>query len=65
MNHLKLVSILALGLAACSIASADIRVGQDAPDFSVQDQNGKVRTLADFKGKTLVLAFYPKDFTGG
>lgn len=65
MNHLKLLAILTLAVSACSVARADVRVGQDAPDFAVQDQNGKVRSLAEFKGKTLVLAFYPKDFTGG
>ena len=65
MNHFKLLAFVVLGLGFSSSARADIRVGQEAPDFSVQDQNGKVRTLAEFKGKTLVLAFYPKDFTGG
>lgn len=65
MNHFRLFAIVVLGLAARSYLRADVRVGQEAPDFSVQDQNGKVRTLAEFKGKTLVLAFYPKDFTGG
>ncbi len=36
-----------------------------APDFSMYDSNGNQHTLADFKGKWLVLYFYPKDDTPG
>jgi len=39
--------------------------GQPAPDFAVADETGKVRKLADFRGKTLVLWFYPKADTPG
>lgn len=37
----------------------------NAADFSLKDQDGKTRTLADFAGKWLVLYFYPKDGTPG
>jgi thioredoxin-dependent peroxiredoxin len=40
-------------------------VGTAAPAFRLQDQNGKWTTLEDFKGKWLVLYFYPKDNTPG
>ena len=36
-----------------------------APDFSLPDQHGNTKTLADFKGKWVVLYFYPKDATPG
>lgn len=36
-----------------------------APDFSLNDSDGKTRTLADYKDKWLVLYFYPKDDTPG
>ncbi len=36
-----------------------------ATDFSLKDQNGETRTLADFAGRWLVLYFYPKDDTPG
>ncbi|MBL8028143.1 MAG: thioredoxin-dependent thiol peroxidase [Fibrobacteres bacterium] len=39
--------------------------GMKAPDFSLKNSEGKKVTLADFKGKTLVLYFYPKDNTPG
>lgn len=38
---------------------------KQAPDFSLQDQDGTVKTLADYAGKWLVLYFYPKDDTSG
>ena len=40
-------------------------LGQQAPDFSVMNQNGEIRTLADYAGKWLLLYFYPKDNTPG
>lgn len=42
-----------------------VKVGQKAPDFKVNDQDGNLVSLADFKGKKLVLFFYPKDMTPG
>lgn len=42
-----------------------LNVGEKAPDFSLSDDSGQTRTLADFAGKTLVLYFYPKDDTPG
>ena len=42
-----------------------LQAGDKAPDFKVNDENGKVRSLKDFKGKKLVLYFYPKDNTPG
>lgn len=42
-----------------------IEVGQIAPDFSAKDQNGDTITLSQFKGKKVVLYFYPKDNTPG
>jgi peroxiredoxin Q/BCP len=43
-----------------------VRVGQTAPDFSLNDQNGMPVTLSDYRGRqTVVLYFYPKDSTPG
>jgi len=39
--------------------------GNDAPNFEGKDQNGNTIKLLDFKGKKLVLFFYPKDNTPG
>lgn len=39
--------------------------GQTAPGFTLANQDGKPTSLSDFRGKWVVLYFYPKDFTGG
>jgi peroxiredoxin Q/BCP len=42
-----------------------LKAGDRAPDFSVQNQDGKTIKLSDFKGRKVVLYFYPKDDTSG
>lgn len=42
-----------------------IEVGKKAPDFTLTDQNDKKISLKDFKGKKIILYFYPKDNTSG
>ena len=39
--------------------------GTQAPEFTLPDQNGEMRSLKDFRGKKVVLYFYPKDMTAG
>ena len=39
--------------------------GQKAPDFSLMNEKGEMVHLADFKGKNVILYFYPKDMTPG
>lgn len=43
----------------------DLKVGDIAPDFTGKDATGKEVSLDDFKGKKVVLYFYPKDLTPG
>jgi len=42
-----------------------LKEGDKAPDFTAKDQNGKTISLSDFKGKNVILYFYPKDDTPG
>ncbi|PIS41006.1 MAG: peroxiredoxin [Candidatus Kerfeldbacteria bacterium CG08_land_8_20_14_0_20_43_14] len=42
-----------------------ILLNQPAPEFTAQDQNGKIKTLADYQGQWVLFYFYPKDFTSG
>ena len=42
-----------------------LKKGGKAPDFSGKDQDGKTVSLSDFKGKRLIMFFYPKDMTPG
>ena len=39
--------------------------GIKAPDFTLPDQNGEMRSLSNYQGQKVVLYFYPKDMTGG
>ena len=60
------ILLAALLLATANLFAALPKAGEVAPAFSGQDENGKVVSLADFAGKkTVLLYFYPKDFTGG
>ena len=42
-----------------------LKIGDQAPDFALLDQNGNEVRLSDFKGRRVVLYFYPKDNTPG
>ncbi len=42
-----------------------LTAGNQAPDFSLADENGDLRRLSDYRGKVVVLYFYPKDDTPG
>lgn len=42
-----------------------LEVGTPAPDFSLPDQNGSVHHLADYRGRKLILYFYPADSSPG
>lgn len=42
-----------------------LQIGDKAPEFKAEDQNGKTYQLADLKGKTTLIYFYPKDETPG
>ena len=43
--------------------AGDLQVGQDAPDFTLRDDEGQEFTLSSLRGRTVVLMFYPKDFS--
>ena len=56
---------LTLFLSTISLFAAVPQVGQTAPDFTLSSQDGSKISLHDFKGKWVVLYFYPKDGTSG
>jgi len=43
----------------------ELKIGDKAPDFTMVGSDGKTYSLADLKGKAVVLAWFPKAFTGG
>ena len=42
-----------------------LAIGTKAPDFTLPDQNGENHALSDYRGRKVILYFYPKDMTGG
>jgi len=58
-------SIIAFLLIASSSSIAALKIGDNAPIFSLQDQNNVTHTLSDYDGQWVVLYFYPKDDTPG
>lgn len=43
----------------------NLKVGDAAPDFELPDQDGKTHKLSDYLGQTILVYFYPRDFTPG
>ena len=62
---LVVVIVAALGIKSLRAEDKTPAVGSAAPDFTLNSQEGKPVSLRDFKGKWVVLYFYPKDFTSG
>ncbi len=59
-------AIVTLGLApAATLAADELKVGDQAPDFTLPGSDGKTYSLSQLKGKHVVLAWFPKAFTGG
>ena len=42
-----------------------LTIGTKAPDFTLPDQNGEMKSLADYRGQKVILYFYSKDMTSG
>ena len=68
MNKIFLSTVI--GLTTLTFVNAaetqqQPEVGKPAPDFSLTTGDGSLVSLKDFKGKWVVLYFYPKDFTSG
>src|SRR5713101_4212995 len=63
-GSLSLVAMLCLAGLALAF-SGPPEVGKPAPEFTLKSNEGKTVNLKDYKGKWVVLYFYPKDFTSG
>lgn len=72
MDNPRVAVWLTMGLMAVAAFAyaqdappVELKVGDQAPAFSLPGSDGKTHSLADLKGKTVVLAWFPKAFTGG
>ncbi len=65
MRATWLLASLAVLVSCAAVRAAELKPGDPAPDFTLPGSDGKTHHLADYKGKTVVLAWFPKAFTGG
>ncbi|MBL8020305.1 MAG: peroxiredoxin [Leptospirales bacterium] len=68
MKLTRIILTIAIGLTACGSPRAEdtvITAGNPAPEFTLNSQEAKPVNLKDFRGKWVVLYFYPKDFSSG
>jgi peroxiredoxin Q/BCP len=66
ISKLAVAMALFLGVAGVVLRAADPPAeGSGAPDFTLKNQEGKDVSLRDYRGKWVVLYFYPKDMTQG
>lgn len=64
IGSLSLIALLCLSGLALAFSTPP-EVGKPAPEFTLKSNEGKSVSLKDYKGKWVVLYFYPKDFTSG
>lgn len=67
MKNLRTIAlnVTLIALSAMSFAGSAPAVGSMAPEFTLNSQEGTPVSLKDYRGKWVVLYFYPKDFTSG
>jgi len=68
-------ALMAVGVAAAAAATVavlaggqdpvELKVGDMAPAFAMAGSDGRTHTLAEYKGRAVVIAWFPKAFTGG
>ena len=62
-----LMAAIGIGWAglACAQPGVELKAGDVAPDFALAGSDGKTWKLSELRGKAVVLAWFPKAFTGG
>ena len=65
IKALILVAALTLLLAPAMAVAGELKPGDTAPAFSLPGSDGKTHSLADYAGQAVVVAWFPKAFTGG
>lgn len=61
----KRLCLFATLLVPCLTQADGLDIGDMAPDFSLQGSDGQRHQLRDYRGTMVVVAWYPKAFTGG
>jgi peroxiredoxin len=60
-----LTAVVVLAFGVQGVSAQELDVGDDAPAFDLPGTDGNMHSLADYEGTTVVLAWFPKAFTGG
>ncbi|MGZ8258805.1 MAG: peroxiredoxin [Methylotenera sp.] len=63
--YIAILLLAFFGYRSYALAATALRIGDDAPSFTMNDAQGQTHYLSDYAGKYLVLYFYPKDDTPG
>jgi peroxiredoxin len=63
--YLTAAAVIWCGLAAKAPGGEELKVGDSAPGFVLPGSDGKTYDLSQLKGRWVVLAWFPKAFTGG
>ena len=65
-KSIRLIILLAaISVGAVGAWAQELKVGDVAPNFTLKASDGQTYSLSKLKGKTVVLAWFPKAFTGG
>ncbi len=67
MFKLLISAVMSIAATAAGLQApqVELKEGDKAPDFSLPGSDGKTHKLSDYKGRAVVLAWFPKAFTGG
>ena len=66
LTVLSVAAALLLQVSAATAQTPTLKVGDTAPDFTLQGTDGKTHKLSEYRGKSaVVVAWFPKAFTGG
>ena len=60
-----IAAALTVAVVACGAQAQELSPGDAAPPFELPGSDGTTHRLSDYEGKTVVLAWFPKAFTGG
>jgi peroxiredoxin Q/BCP len=65
LAHFTPAAVVAAALLSSPALAQELKVGDQAPAFTLPGSDGKTHSLSALRGKTVVLAWFPKAFTGG
>ena len=65
LKVLLFAAVLGIALRPAAVLCGELRSGDAAPEFDLPGSDGKTHTLSEHRGQVVVIAWFPKAFTGG